>query len=118
MRIARLDIRQFRGVRAGTLRLGNHTVLVGPNNIGKTTIIEALALLFGRDRLVRTLTEHDFFGSTPTEESRIIIFATLSDFEADDPNLHREWFNIDRGGVEKWLDPATGQLHDQREEPS
>ena len=57
MRISRLMIRGFRGVQSGDLRLGSHTVLVGANNIGKTTIIEALALLFGRDRLVRTLTE-------------------------------------------------------------
>lgn len=117
MRIAHLDIRQFRGVSSGKLRLGDHSVLVGPNNVGKTSIIEALALLFGRDRLVRTLTEHDFFGSAPTEQSRIIILATLTDFEGDDPNLHHDWFSAERG-VEKWLDLVTGELHDQRTQPS
>ena len=57
MHIVRLMISGFRGVSAADITLGRHAVLVGPNNSGKTTIIEALALLFGRDRLVRRLTE-------------------------------------------------------------
>jgi putative ATP-dependent endonuclease of the OLD family len=65
MHIVRLKISGFRGVRSADITLGRHAVLVGPNNSGKTTIIEALALLFGRDRLVRRLTEHDFHGSAP-----------------------------------------------------
>ena len=65
MHIVRLIISGFRGVRSADITLGRHAVLVGPNNSGKTTIIEALALLFGRDRLVRRLTEHDFHGSAP-----------------------------------------------------
>ena len=109
MRISRLTIRGFRGVQSGDLRLGSHTVLVGANNIGKTTVIEALALLFGRDRLVRTLTEHDFFGSAPTEQSRILIIATLTDFAGNEPNQNREWFGAELG-VDKWLHPQTGEL--------
>ena len=85
MRISRLTINGFRGVRKADLRFGDHTVLVGPNNVGKTTVIEALALVFGRERLVRNLTEHDFFGSAPDEQSRIVIVADLTDFEEDDP---------------------------------
>src|SRR5689334_14242841 len=83
MRISRLSIRGFRGISQADLRFGDHCVLVGPNNVGKTTVIEALALLFGRDRLVRDLTEHDFFGSAPTEQSRITIVATLTGFDSD-----------------------------------
>jgi hypothetical protein len=65
MRISKLTIRGFRGVKHADINFPQHSVLVGPNNCGKTTIIEALALLFGRDRLVPRLTEHDFFGSDP-----------------------------------------------------
>ena len=57
MHIVRLKISGFRGVRSADITLGRHAVLVGPNNSGKTTVIEALALLFGRDRLVRRLPE-------------------------------------------------------------
>ena len=80
MRIARLKIEGFRGASDADINLGRHTVLIGPNNSGKTTIIEALALLFGRDRLVRRLTEHDFYGSAPDEPSRIMIIATVTGF--------------------------------------
>lgn len=55
MHIARVRISGFRGVQSADIPLGKHVVLVGPNNSGKTTVIEALALLFGRDRLVRRL---------------------------------------------------------------
>ena len=109
MRISRLTIQGFRGVQSGDLRLGSHTVLVGPNNVGKTTVTEALALLFGRDRLVRTLTEHDFFGSAPTEQSRFLIIATLTDFSGNEPSQNHEWFGAELG-VDKWLHPQSGEL--------
>jgi putative ATP-dependent endonuclease of the OLD family len=48
MLIADLQIENFRGIRTGRVRIGPHTVFFGPNNCGKTTVIEALALLFGR----------------------------------------------------------------------
>ena len=69
MRVALLSIENFRGIRSGKVQFRDHTVLVGPNNSGKTTIIEALALVLGRDRLVRDLTEHDFFGSNPGQRT-------------------------------------------------
>jgi putative ATP-dependent endonuclease of the OLD family len=77
LRIAQLNIQGFRGQQRRS-KASQHTVLVGPNNCGKTTIIEALALLFGRDRLVRRITEHDFFGSTPDESTRLTIIATVT----------------------------------------
>jgi putative ATP-dependent endonuclease of the OLD family len=79
-------------------------VLVGPNNSGKTTVVEALALLFGRDRLVRRLTEHDFHGSAPNEPARILCIATVTGFTPNDPHHHPSWFSHERG-VEKWFDP-------------
>jgi putative ATP-dependent endonuclease of OLD family len=69
MRVSRLAIAGFRGVSRADLRFGSHSVLVGPNNVGKTTVIEAMALLFGRDRLVRELTEHDFSAARPITEA-------------------------------------------------
>jgi putative ATP-dependent endonuclease of the OLD family len=109
VRIARLTIKGFRGIKSADIKLGAHTVLVGPNNSGKTSVIEALALLLGRDRLVRRLTEHDFYGSAPSEESRIIIVATVTDFPQNDPLHSPGWFGAERG-VEKWLDPKHKRL--------
>ncbi|MBS0624972.1 MAG: AAA family ATPase, partial [Verrucomicrobia bacterium] len=78
MKICRLEIKGFRGINSGCINLGDFTVLIGQGNSGKTTIIEALALLLGRDKLVKNLTEHDFFGSSPTADSRILIIATIA----------------------------------------
>lgn len=109
MHISKLTISGFRGVRSGSISLGRHAVLVGPNNSGKTTIIEALALLFGRDRLVRRLTEHDFHGSAPNEAARILCIATVTGFTPNDPQHHSSWFSLERG-VEKWYDSTAKTL--------
>lgn len=109
MQIARIKISGFRGIQSADIALGRHAVLVGPNNAGKTTIIEALALLFGRDRLVRRLAEHDFHGSAPEVTARIIIIATVTGFPHNDPQHNSAWFALDRG-VDKWLDPNARTL--------
>ena len=96
-------------MRSADIALGRHSVLIGPNNSGKTTIIEALALLFGRDRLVRRLTEHDFQGSAPSETARILCIATVTGFTPNDPHHHPSWFSPERG-IEKWFDPDTKAL--------
>ncbi|VVT12198.1 AAA family ATPase [Hoeflea sp. EC-HK425] len=114
MRIFSLQIEGFRGIREGTVIFNDFTVLIGPNNSGKTTIIEALALLFGRDRLVRALTEHDFYGSNPEAADRIKIVATISGFLHNDPSRHGEWFRAGRA-VPKWLDPTTGDLSPEKQ---
>ncbi|HWI83849.1 ATP-dependent nuclease [Ramlibacter sp.] len=110
MRLVLLEITNFRGIRTGRVALGRHSVLVGPNNCGKTTIIEALALLFGRDRLVRSLTEHDFYGGRPKPQDRIKIVATVGGFKDDDFTVYPSWFGDNRG-VPKWLDPTNSTVH-------
>jgi putative ATP-dependent endonuclease of OLD family len=116
MNVAELTVTNFRGIQSGQVRFAPHTVFVGPNNCGKTTLIEALALLFGRDRLIRDLTEHDFFGSDPNATDRISIIATITGFTNDDPNRNVNWFRADRA-VSKWLDPKDGSLHASRSRP-
>jgi putative ATP-dependent endonuclease of OLD family len=110
MQIADLKIRNFRGVQSAYLRFAEHTMLIGPNNCGKSTIIESLALLFGRDRLIRDMTEHDFFGSDPAAADRVSVVATLIGFVSDDPDRNTEWFREERA-IEKWWDPTTGVLY-------
>ena len=47
MFVDELTIREFRGIRTckGPLKLSNFTVMIGRNNSGKSTILEALSLL-------------------------------------------------------------------------
>jgi putative ATP-dependent endonuclease of the OLD family len=116
MRVATLKIENFRGVRSGFVRFGKHPVLIGDNNTGKTTLIEALTLALGRDRLVRELTEHDFYGSCPQPVDRIKLVATISDFPNDDPEHSSHWFREGRAVV-RWLDETTGAVHPLRDNP-
>jgi hypothetical protein len=109
MRIARLRINGFRGIKEADLHLPEAAVLIGPNNVGKTTVIEALALVLGREGMVRALTEHDFFGSNPAEGDRIKIIATIIGFGHNDPDRFPEWFSI-RKGVPSWYNPETGEV--------
>lgn len=64
MRVRRLTIENFRGSLSGAISLGgDHTLLVGGNNVGKSTVCEALDLVLGPERLSRrpVVDEHDFF---------------------------------------------------------
>lgn len=110
MRIASLKIQNFRGIRECSIRLDKHAVLIGNNNAGKTALIEALALLLGRDRLVRDLTEHDFYGSCPQPADRIKVVASVTGFASDDPEENSDWFRDGRAVV-KWFDESKGTVH-------
>ncbi|MCM5680114.1 AAA family ATPase [Schlegelella sp. S2-27] len=109
MQLASLSVRNFRGIREADLRLNQHNVFIGANNSGKTTVIEALALLFGRDRMVRSLTEHDFYGGNPGPTDRIKLTATIVGFKSNDASKHTDWFGPDRA-VPKWVHEETGEL--------
>lgn len=63
MRVRRLKVTNFRGVSSGAVDFAGHTLLVGGNNIGKSTICEALDLVLGPERLFRrpVVDEHDFY---------------------------------------------------------
>ena len=63
MKVRYLRVQNFRGIEAGEVHFQPHTLLVGGNNVGKSTICEALDLVLGQDRLYRrpVVDEHDFF---------------------------------------------------------
>jgi putative ATP-dependent endonuclease of OLD family len=62
MCVSRLQIENFRGIKKAELEFSGHTLLIGGNNVGKSTICEALDLVLGPDRLNRTppVEEFDF----------------------------------------------------------
>jgi len=89
MKIAYIDIANFRGISKARIYLNGHSVLIGDNNAGKSTIFEAIDLVLGPDRSYRTpvVDEHDFYngqyfvadGESPKIEIEVLIY----DFEAD-----------------------------------
>jgi len=61
--IVRLNIERFRSICSATLFPGLHNVYLGPNNIGKTAILEALNLLLNPEIGTRggVVDENDFY---------------------------------------------------------
>ncbi len=62
MQVRHLQIDNFRGVSKAELHFSGHTLLIGGNNVGKSTVCEALDLVLGPDRLYKTppVEEFDF----------------------------------------------------------
>ncbi len=114
MRICRLDINGFRGIKEGSVTFPEHALLLGPNNCGKTTVAEALALLFGRERAVtRQLSDWDFFGGTPKADTRFTLIGTVTDFgdgTVTDPGQFPDWFCGERGATPVWFREDTGEV--------
>ncbi|HET6844292.1 MAG TPA: AAA family ATPase [Candidatus Angelobacter sp.] len=69
MKIVQLKIENFRGIKSADLHFDGHALLVGPNNVGKSTICEALDLVLGPDRLNKfpPVEEFDFYNGKYVE---------------------------------------------------
>jgi putative ATP-dependent endonuclease of OLD family len=63
MQLKQIKISNFRGIKEAQILFTSHSVLIGDNNAGKSTILEAIDLVLGPDRLSRMpiVNEHDFF---------------------------------------------------------
>jgi putative ATP-dependent endonuclease of the OLD family len=70
MKVTRLNIQNFRGISSADLFFDGHTLLIGRNNVGKSTICDALDLVLGPDRLARTpaVEEFDFYNARYLDE--------------------------------------------------
>jgi len=112
MRICQIELRDFRGISHGLVTVPAHAVLLGANNVGKSTIAEALALLFGRERLVRPISDWDFYGGSPKPETRFYIIATITDFGGDenDPARFPDWFIGENAAAPVWWHEEKSQV--------
>ena len=119
MRIARINIENFRGVSKGELFFNGHTVLVGDNNTGKSTVLEAIDLVLGPERLARrpAIDEHDFYAgryidaeanSVPIKIEVVVI--DLTDEQTRFFRDHLEWWNE---GTKSLLDGPPPEGTDQ-----
>ena len=73
MRVTRLEIRNFRSIRHLSLDLGETTVFVGPNNAGKTAILDALRIALTRRWGQRGtgFTEYDVHLAHDTDDPKV-----------------------------------------------
>jgi putative ATP-dependent endonuclease of OLD family len=85
MRVSRLKIKNYRGIKNATLEFSGHTLMVGANNIGKSTICEALDLVLAPERNKRfpVVEEFDFYNGHYLDDEenpiKIEIEALLTD---------------------------------------
>ena len=72
MRVSRIEIRNFRSIRHVAVDLGETTVFVGPNNAGKTAILDALRIALTRRWGQRGtgFTEYDIHLASDSEDPK------------------------------------------------
>ena len=117
MRVRRLSIDNFRGVRKGVVNLHGHTLLVGGNNVGKSTICEALDLALGSERLFRrpVVDEHDFHDGKYMDSSGRPILIRIEVILVDLPDeLQRKHF----GRTRPWNEATGGFVDGGSSRPS
>ncbi len=102
MRITRLDIANFRGVKNATLHFENHTLFIGNNNVGKSTVCEALDLVLGPERLSKfpPIEEFDFYNAKYLEEDQKTL--TTMRLEVVITDLSEELKKKVGGHIEYW----------------
>lgn len=102
MRLARLKVENFRGIKKCEIFFSGHTVLVGDNNTGKSTILEAIDLVLGPERLSRhpVIDEHDFYAgqyvdgeANPININVEVVIVALSAEQQRHFRNHLEWWN-------------------------
>ena len=113
MRIRRLKLSNFRSVAQGAVLFPGHTVIVGGNSVGKSTICEALDLLLGPDRLSRRtpVDEHDFFERRYLDDDGVpipihleVVLTDLTDDTLTKFRIHIEYWDT---AMEALLDESA-----------
>ncbi|QIX24416.1 AAA family ATPase [Agrobacterium pusense] len=135
MKIYSVAIENFRDIRSTRLVLPDHAVLIGDNNTGKSSVLEAIDLVLGPDRLNRRppVDEHDFYQGRYLAEPTLAVaegedlpIVPADDAEAElaeGPKITIEVTIVDLsleqqarfGGQIEWLATDTGDFYDEAE---
>jgi putative ATP-dependent endonuclease of OLD family len=112
MRLARLGIQNFRGITNLTLELDQITVLIGENNTGKTSVLEALHTCMSRGltRRATPFSEYDFHllddTTEPSDALPLVVTLTFEESAED------EWV----AEIDQAFDKAIQILDDNRKQ--
>lgn len=104
MKVVCLSIANFRGVRSAQLHFEGHTLLIGMNNVGKSTLCEALELVLGLDRLKRfpPVEEFDFYNARYLDKSVAPPVPVPIEIEVVLADLHEELATKCFDRLERW----------------
>jgi putative ATP-dependent endonuclease of OLD family len=107
VRIAQLSIKNFRGISEAKMTLPGHVVLIGDNNSGKSSVIEAIDLVLGPDRINRAaaIDEHDFYAGRYLDSDGNPIPIEI---EVAIVDLSPEQVRHFKGNLEFWDEAAGG----------
>ena len=116
MRVRRIPIENFRGVAHGVVDFLGHTLLVGGNNVGKSTVCEAIDLVLGTERLFRrpVVDEHDFHNGLYCNEAGTLVVIKIEVVLIDLPDdMRRKLFTRPGPGVKinRVSSMSTVRLH-------
>src|ERR1700676_2494284 len=108
MRIVTIKIHNFRGIKTAEILFPGNAVLVGDNNTGKSTVLEAIDLVLGPERMSRTavIDEHDFYAGcyVDSEGAPIPIKVEVIVIDLNEEQLrhfrdHIEWWDVTSCGL-------------------
>lgn len=104
MKVVRLSIENFRGVKSAQIYFEGHTLLVGMNNVGKSTVCEALELVLGLDRLKRfpPVEEFDFYNARYLDKAVEPAVPIPIEIEVVLADLHEELATKCFDRLERW----------------
>ena len=122
MQVSRLTLANFRGCKCAALDFDGHTLLVGGNNVGKSTICEALELALGPDRQRRfpVVEEYDFYNAVYLDEQEnpveirieVLLTSVTSTIEKACGNYLERWDPANRRILGKGeIDSVDGAGH-------
>jgi putative ATP-dependent endonuclease of the OLD family len=120
VKVVRLRIQNFRGIKEASLDFDGHALLLGMNNVGKSTICEALDLVLGPDRLATfsPVEEFDFYNAHYLSDDGLTavpmeIEVTLCDLSEEVANRcagHMHYWHL---GEQRAVDPGEIDIVDQ-----
>lgn len=110
MKLTRIEIKKFRGITELAVELDDVTVLIGENNIGKTSVLEALRFCLGRSLLRKSspFGEYDYHlndtAKQPVDAAPIEIVLAFKETKEDEwsdevVQTLAEAVQVDTGGV-------------------
>lgn len=109
MRLARIEWKNYRRLNCGGVDVRNHLILVGPNDVGKSSILRAINLCLGisQSQLASSISLRDFTDPSEALVVRVVLASLNDDQRAvfpDEINLEPEEHLVIE--VEASIDPT------------